>query len=409
MDTKQVVENISGKKIAIHLLKNFPSSILNGDENGRPKVANFGGVIRDRLSSQNIKHAIRRSEVLGTLDKLGIRTRYMPELVLERMMALRDEDESLSEAKDDVLKAAAERLQKFGKNSDKGGEESEEGKKTSSLTTAQALFYSDADIQNLAQATMEAIRDCEFDLKKVKAMKADKFNEYLVDCGASPISIDMALFGRMVTSDLLSDVESSVQVAHALSTHAAYREMDFFTCIDEMLESGKAGSGDSGAAMMDYKPFRSSCFYMYAAVDLGVLAENMAKVTNGETMIAEVVEAFIRAFAMSYSKTGQSAFAAQVLPDLVMVEVQDGNVPTYEYINAFEAPVKTYGQNPEVVKNSVKALAGFVDTMDEAYELPIRHRGYFAPRFADEIAPEKCEKFTKFNSLTAAVKEWIKE
>ena len=151
MDTKQVVENISGKKIAIHLLKNFPSSILNGDENGRPKVANFGGVIRDRLSSQNIKHAIRRSEVLGTLDKLGIRTRYMPELVLERMMALRDEDESLSEAKDDVLKAAAERLQKFGKNSDKGGEESEEGKKTSSLTTAQALFYSDADIQNLVK------------------------------------------------------------------------------------------------------------------------------------------------------------------------------------------------------------------------------------------------------------------
>lgn len=405
---KEIAENIAGKKVAIHLIKNFPSSTLNGDENGRPKTARFGGVIRERLSSQNIKYAIRKSEVLKALDKLGIRTRYMPELVLEKMMAMRDEDKSLADADDEILMAAAERLKNFGKG---GREEKEEdGKeKNTNLTTAQVLFFSDSDIENIAKGTLEAIRDCLFDKKTFKAMKNDAFNAYMVECGASPISIDMALFGRMVTSDYLSNVESAVQVAHALSTHAAYLETDFFTCTDEMLESGRAGSGSSGAAMMDYKAFRSSCFYMYAAIDLGVLVENMEKVNNGEAIIAEVVEAFIKAFAMSYSKTGQSAFAAQVLPDLVMVEVQDSNVPTYEYINAFETPVKTYGQNPEVVKNSVKALSDFVDVMDEAYELPIRHRAYFAPRFVSEFAPRKCDKFSKFNDLTAAVKEWIKE
>ena len=41
-----------------------------------------------------------------------------------------------------------------------------------------------------------------------------------------PISVDIALFGRMVTSDMFRDVEASVQVAHALSTNRVIMESD---------------------------------------------------------------------------------------------------------------------------------------------------------------------------------------
>ena len=39
-----------------------------------------------------------------------------------------------------------------------------------------------------------------------------------------PITLDIALFGRMVTSDAFEDVEASMQVAHAVSTHSVNLE-----------------------------------------------------------------------------------------------------------------------------------------------------------------------------------------
>ena len=35
------------------------------------------------------------------------------------------------------------------------------------------------------------------------------------------LSIDVGLFGRMTTSNLVKDVEAACQVAHAISTHEA--------------------------------------------------------------------------------------------------------------------------------------------------------------------------------------------
>ena len=44
----------------------------------------------------------------------------------------------------------------------------------------------------------------------------------------------MALFGRMITDDSFKDVEASMQVAHAISTHTVNQESDFFTAVDDL-------------------------------------------------------------------------------------------------------------------------------------------------------------------------------
>ncbi len=55
------------------------------------------------------------------------------------------------------------------------------------------------------------------------------------DVTTRPITLDMALFGRMVTSDAFADVDAAMQVAHAISTHAVSQESDFYTAVDDLV------------------------------------------------------------------------------------------------------------------------------------------------------------------------------
>ena len=408
------IENIRTKKVTISVVKTFAASTLNTDETGRPKTMQYGQIMRDRLTSQALKHAIREAFRKMKIAHMGTRTRSLPDLAEVEMYRLREENDKFEDISDELIAEAKQKLTKFGKSDkkkkDAGEEDEKKGKKSDEkeLITKQAIFFSDEDITAIAEAMLTEIVKCKLDAKTFAAEKIEKMNS-LKKCVTNAISVDMALFGRMVTSEFLSNVEAAVQVSHAMSTHAAYRESDYFSCVDDMIAMGRTGM--SGAAITDYKAFRSSTFYMYSAIDLGALVENFRKIPDGEQMLESVIEAYIKCFAMTYPKTGQNAFAAQPFPDMVMIEVQDGDVPTYAYHGAYETPVKTYGQNPEVVKNSIAALVKYVDQQDYAYSdvRPIRHRAYFAPGYADEIKPENSEVFGKFGDAVREVIKWIKE
>lgn len=72
------------------------------------------------------------------------------------------------------------------------------------------------------------------------------------------ITLDMALFGRMVTSDALADVEASMQVAHAFSTNRVYMESDYFTAVDDLINGSET---EKGSAMIGDIDYNSSCYY----------------------------------------------------------------------------------------------------------------------------------------------------
>lgn len=401
------IDNIRNKKILIHVIKTFPSSTLNNDEAGRPKTAQYGQILRDRISSQAIKRAVRDYFVKNlNMPEMGCRTRSMPSLVLEKMMQLREEKEEFEGIDDELLREAAKKLKKFGKSDKKAVKQEEDTDSDSELVTNQTVFLSTDDINRIAELVLKEINACGRNLKEFKEKgKLKTLKETISDA----ITIDMALFGRMVTGEYLSNIDSSVQVAHAMSTHPAYRETDYFSCIDDLIASGL--SERTGAAITEYKAFRSTTLYMYSAIDLGVLVENMDRVPDGEALIERVIESYIQAFAMAYPKAGQSAFAAQPFPDMVMIEVQDGNAPTYAYHGAYETPVKTYGQNPEIVKNSIAALVGYVDQQDAAFGdvRTIRNRAMFAPGYADELHPAKAQVIGSLGALTKTAVKWLEE
>ncbi|MBR6186631.1 MAG: type I-E CRISPR-associated protein Cas7/Cse4/CasC [Clostridia bacterium] len=373
--------------IEIHMLKNYPPVNLNRDDGGAPKTCFFGGVQRGRVSSQCLKRSWRTSDIFRSLGSFGIRTRTMPALVGERLAAMGVSPEFVEEAEKKLTGVA----NKEGTINKKG-----------SMTT-QIVFYSDEEIARITDAVKAAI-DQDGTLKAFKDRKPKEFDQLKACAKDRPITADIALFGRMVTSDYFADVDAAMQVAHAISTHAVNRESDYFTAVDDLLGQ----SDDStGAGMIGDVDYNSCCYYEYAALDTDILRENLNCCPDRESLIAKLIPVLLRAMAYTNPSGKQNTFAGQVLPDAVMVECKKDKIPL-SYVNAFEEPVSAWGNRPDLVKNSVKKLAEHVDCMDHAYELPVLHRAFFAPRHA-ELHPASCEQFSQFSSLARACAEWLEE
>lgn len=368
--------------IEIHMLKNYPPVNLNRDESGMPKSCFFGGVQRGRISSQCLKRSWRTSELFKQLGSYGVRTRKMPEMVAERLAEMGVSEEFVEEAQKKLTGIA----NKEGKASDKG-------------ITSQVVFYAQEEIEHIA-SEMKKMIDAE---PNFKAFQKKTLKDMSGLATKKPVTADIALFGRMVTSDYLADVDASMQVAHAISTHAVNRESDYFTAVDDLLDAGD----ETGAAMIGDIDYNSCCYYEYASIDTDALKENLCGVENQQELIGKLIPVLLRAMAFSNPSGKQNTFAGQVVPDMVLVECKKDKIPL-SYVNAFEEPIPTWGSNPQVIRNSVKRLSDHVDVMDNAYALPILHRACFAPRFK-ELGPTKGERVDSFDQMLSACVEWMNE
>ena len=369
--------------IEIHMLKNYPPVNLNRDDSGAPKTCFFGGVQRGRISSQCLKRSWRMSESFRKLGSAGIRTRRMPERVAN---CLREKG---------IDDAYAERAQMMltGILNDKGTE-IKEG------YTKQVAFYSPEDIDKLTDSVIKAI-NADGDLKKFKARKANDFRKLVDGAKTRPITADIALFGRMVTSDCFRDVDASIQVAHAISTHAVSRESDYFTAVDDLLKPGEVGAG-----MMDDVDFNSCCYYEYAALDTDQLRENLKYTDNCEELVDRLVPALLRTMIVTNPSGKQNTFAGQVLPALILVECKQDKIPL-SYVNAFEDPVTPYG-GQGIVTKSVARLSAHVAAMDAAYQLPVAHRAWMSP-LQDLDESMHGERVASMPALLERVAAWVKE
>lgn len=373
--------------IEVHMLKNYPPVNLNRDDSGAPKTCFFGGVQRGRISSQCLKRSWRISETFKELGSYGIRTRNMPELVGNKLAELGVTPEFVEEA-----------VKKLTGIANKDGTMNKKGN-----YTTQMVFYSSEEIERIAQGIKATIEE-DGDLKTFVKRTPKEYDKLRSCATEKPVTADIALFGRMVTSPYLADVDAAMQVAHAISTHAVNRESDYFTAVDDLINESE---DDNGAGMIGDVDYNSCCYYEYVSIDTDILKDNLEYCENREELIAKLIPTLIKAMAYTNPSGKQNTFAGQVLPDLVMVECKKDKIPL-SYVNAFETPVKSWGSQPDLVKNSLEQFVKHVDCMDKAYELPVEHRAYFAPRF-DAIKPEKCELFGQFSALVGACAEWVKE
>lgn len=355
----------------IHMLKNYPPTNLNRDDTGAPKTCLFGGVTRGRVSSQCLKRSWRTSPSFRAEigdENLGIRTRKLPVLVAEKLL-----DMGVSQ---EYVDAIQPRLTGIG---NKEGKETKDGN-----ATAQVIFYAKEDIATVAETVKNLLGKCKT-VKDVQKIKAKDILSAVTGADVRPVTLDIALFGRMVTSDAFRDVEASMQVAHAISTNKVAVESDYFTAMDDMLTGGSLD--EAGAAMINDVDFNSSCYYVYASVDTDALRENLKYAEDAGAIVRKAVPALLRAMAFTDPSGKQNSFAGHVLPSVVMVECKEQKIPT-SMVNAFVEPA---GKGGDLVLQSAKKLAAEVDMTARNFGLNVKERLWFCVDKYD-VKPESATK-----------------
>lgn len=364
----------------IHMLKNYPPTNLNRDETGAPKTCIFGGVTRGRISSQCLKRSWRTSELFKAEigeENLGVRTRRLPALIAEKLKEMGVSAE--------YAEAVMPRITGFG---------NKDGKETKDGTTAQIIFFAPQDIEAAAVAVKEKLEACKT-VKDVEKLKAKDLQEAVTGASIRPITLDIALFGRMVTCDAFRDVEAAMQVAHAISTNKVCVESDYFTAMDDLLSG--ATEDEKGAAMIGDADYNASCYYLYASLDTDALRENLKYSEDAEQIVAKALPALLRAMAFTDPSGKQNSFAGHVLPSAVLVECKTKKVPT-SMVNAFVKPVAA----TDPVEESIRKLAAETDMMVRNYALPVEERLWFCVDKYD-VKPESATKaFAAFPELVEA-------
>lgn len=361
--------------IDIHMLKNYPPVNLNRDDTGSPKTCWFGGVQRGRISSQCQKRSWRKSNLFGnSFGETGIRTRKLPELIKEEIIG-RGFDKSFADA-------AAEKTT---------GIANKEGKENKDGLTGQIIFYSPQDVTVVADIMIELYEECGKSVKDFSKLKAKDIASSFKDIKTRPITIDIAMFGRMVTSNAFRDVEAAVQVAHAISTHAVNQESDYYTAADDLLEDTE----ETGAGMIGDIDFNACCFYQYVSIDTDQLKENLKDSPDAQKYLETLLPAFIKVMAYANPSGKQNSFAGHTLPSLMCVEIKRDKIPV-SYANAFAKPINVKKGN--VIDDSVRALAEEIDKTDKAYGIE-SDRFWFCPD--SDKRPERAEICDELNALCA--------
>ncbi|MCK9525987.1 MAG: type I-E CRISPR-associated protein Cas7/Cse4/CasC [Limnochordia bacterium] len=357
--------------IEVHILQNHAPSNLNRDDTGSPKEAIFGGYKRARISSQCLKRSIRRSEIFqqepGFL--LATRTRSLPELVRNQLR-----EAGLAE---EIAEIGAKKASAFG--TEKGTER--KPNESGYYRTAQTMFLTEKDIRTISEVIAEAATEANSKAAFEKVSTKD-IQQKAREKGYRPVSPDIALFGRMVTSEAFEDVDASCQFAHAISTHKVDHEFDYYTAVDDLerLADDEAGSG---ADMIGDIEFNSACYYKYFNIHIEGLIDNLTGKAfkrlvspedeeNARDTASKAVKALVEA-ACKITPTGkQNSFAAHQYPSLVWIEVRDRNLPV-SYANAFCNPV-----NPKTREGleleSANALKEECELLTKLYGLDAKQR-----------------------------------
>lgn len=355
--------------IQFHLLQNYQPSNLNRDDTGSPKDAIFGGTVRGRISSQCLKRAIRYSDIFRSFDEeglLGKRTQTLPSLVSEKMSEMNVDEKIVA----DILVRLPDivRGKNKGEKTDEENEDLEEvtNKPEEVLTTddTKQLVFLDmkTELVPFVERLLKAYHEIE--PEKWKKAKLNEINKYLGE--SIPRSVDIAMFGRMTTSQAFKNVQAAVQVAHALSTNVLKQEFDYYTAIDDL-----KSDNEPGADMIGDIEFNSCTYYKYLNVHWEELIKNLG---NDREVAQRAVLALLPAAVLSHPSGKQNSFGAFNPPDFVLVEVSDRNLPV-SYANAFLKPVNGFGNS--MMANSIKQMSDYVARLSEVYGLKPQ-RAYFS-------------------------------
>lgn len=319
--------------LQLHLLTAYPPSNPNRDDQGRPKQALVGGAPRLRLSSQSVKRALRLSEPFrqGLSGHMGQRTKFIAKDVLDHLIAGGMEPAQARIRAEEIAKV-------FGKI------DPQDTKRPDEMQGTTLAFVSPDErgfalaLADKALAGEEMPKDK--DLAKTVLRTAD---------GA----VDIAMFGRMLADNPDFNRDAAVQVSHAITTHRAVAEDDYFTAVDDLKRDGNAGGAHLGE-----HGFGSGVYYLYACVNTDLLVENLG---GDKELAARGLRALVRAIATATPSGKQNSHAHHPRAGYVRAEL-GSNTPR-DLTGAFFAPVR----GDDLFDASARALERTAADIDRAY------------------------------------------
>lgn len=376
---------IEPRFIQIHWLAGYPGALLNRDDTGLAKRLPFGGATRTRISSQCLKrhwrmaedeHALQRVPSLA-LNDFGLRSRRIfSDEIAKRLI----DEKKFSE--DEVVAVVTQlRHRLFGKGDDEKAPKEKKGASTKSglkaLEFEQAFLLGRPEIdylRDICRRVLEGDAELRASLleKKDKRKGLTDFQKKvrkdlhenlkaLSDSARVPRSVEAALFGRMVTSDLIANMDAAIHVAHAFTVHEEEPEQDYFTVVDDL----KDETEDAGAAGVFDTELTSGLYYGYVVVDVPQLVSNLEGCERTKWLEADralagrVVEHLIHLIAKVSPGAKRGSTAPYAHAELVLAEL--GRRQPRTLANAFRAPVPLRENSVQGARSLLARAAGALD------------------------------------------------
>ncbi|MGH7087829.1 MAG: type I-E CRISPR-associated protein Cas7/Cse4/CasC [Stellaceae bacterium] len=383
---------VESRFLQIHTLTSYPGALLNRDDAGLAKRLPFGGATRARISSQCQKRRWRMADDEWALRHIpnltgqdfGIRSRR---IFSDRIASPLIDEGFAPSAVIEVVGLLRERL--FPKASDEKSEDSKEngtdrgrkGRKDREIDdTLGRLRFEQAFLMGLPEIDYltilcRRILSGDNELRKAldekpktknsttpfqKSLRSDLTDnlQVLAKEARLPKSLEAALFGRMITSDILANTDAAIHVAHAFTVHAIERELDFMTAVDDL----KDRDDDAGAAGMFDMELASGLYYGYVVVDVPLLVANLAE---DREIAAKVVEHLLHLIAQVSPGAKKGSTAPYAWAEFVLVEA--GRRQPRTLANAFRQPIDLRRFGNRFFEEAVACLAGHLEKLDGAY------------------------------------------
>lgn len=361
---------MTARFLQIHTLTSYPASLLNRDDAGFSKRMRFGGAVRTRISSQCLKRHWRVYEGENSLRTIDAPESVRSRVSFERFVVDPLKAEGVSE---EVARAAARKIvgkvlgseQKEKKAEKKTGKKKEEEapQVEEQVATAQVTVLGRPELEYLCALAREAIRAAGGDAAKLdkaiddrmKNEKELKKNIQALLPGSLEAGLGAALFGRMVTGDVLARTDAAIHVAHAMTVHEQMTESDYFSAIDDLIrEDGEQGSGHINATELT-----SGLYYGYVVVDVNGLTENLG---GNRAMAGDVVERLVHMIATVSPGAKKGSTAPYAYSHLVLAESGKSQPRTLQ--NAFLEPIRPAGN---LIQSAYGALQEHLSDMDGMY------------------------------------------
>ena len=349
--------------LQIHTLTGYAATLLNRDDIGRAKRLPFGGCDRIRVSSQCLKRHWREATGEWSLSELGTGKSKRSRRLFSHVIAGRLRDDGMSEEQvvnvltpiRSAVLGESIKARETRKARKESGEKA--GNPLDELRTDQVIVLGDPEVTYLAETARKLVKDdAEATAKAVAAYFKNKETRKNLATLRQGAGLDAALFGRMVTSDLLARSDAAVHVSHSFTVHKEEAEPDYFSALDDLVtEEGELGSGHINTTELT-----SGLFYSYVVVDLGQLTSNLS---NDSELAANVLRRLPHLIATVSPGAKRGATAPYACAEVMLAEA--GARQPRTLANAFMKPVSK--RHEDMKGKASEALGDYLRRYDAMY------------------------------------------